>query len=895
MVSGSNLTRIGKYEVTGILGRGGMGRVYRAFDRQLGRDVAIKTLTEGFMGDSEMLERFYREAAKTGMLKHPNIVTVYDLGEQDGSPYIVMEYVAGEALDKVIQSNRPLSFSAKLGIIEQVCHALDYAHRNDVIHRDVKPANVILQPDGVVKLLDFGIARQDKHDRGLTRTGSVIGTIHYMAPERLRNQPFDGRSDLFSTGVMLYQLLTGQFPFPGEDYSAIQKILGEPYSPLTTCLRGYPAELDAIVARSLEKDPDNRYSSGDEMASDLAAVSQQLKKEQVAEMFQEAEQLANEQEYTKAREILLRVAKLDAQHVGARQLMVRVQQSLLQRQRAAQIQQLRSQAEEAKLEKRFADAVAFMEQAAKMDPTSADLAGELEALRQKKRRYEQVDGYLRQVDGARQKGDFERAKLFIAQAIEVDKDDSRVRSIYSALLRQAEEAAKQAKTKKLLESARSEVGARHFTAAIKILAEVEQLDAANPELIPLLNAAKAGQQQERKRRVIEQLQNEIAVAVTADEIGRALEMVNQALKTLPNEPALLQFKGQLEKQIHEYETRRIVDETVQKCRALLDKSPGDALKLAQEMLKRFPGNERLQVLQASIEEHLQRVSTEERRVRYLVLANEALNKRKYQEAVRLLENCQADGVFSDEMRGLLEFARHEATRDQRESVVESTINEAQALLAKGAHDAAMKVLEGAVRATDDPALRNLLEKVRTQKQTAQRKLDALTVALGTFLREEQLEEGVAFFKSQPAAVLQQPVCAEALKELRQARENDRKALEAIGAAYAALGSREMSVAGNTLRENLSSHPDSTFRTNLLKAYEERRGRSANLLVTGASDRAQEALAAGDAQGAQSLLDGAAVLVEYAHPEVQSKWQRLSKEAARSGILSKIGLKGPRNV
>src|ERR1700751_5278194 len=251
MVSGSNLTRIGKYEVTGMLGRGGMGRVYRAFDRQLGRDVAIKTLTEGFVGDSEMLERFYREAAKTGMLKHPNIVTVYDLGEQDGSPYIVMEYVAGEALDKVIQSDLSLSLSAKLSIIEQVCHALDYAHRNDVIHRDVKPANVILQPDGVVKLLDFGIARQDKYDWGLTRTGSGNGTIHYMAPERLRNQPFDGRSDLFSTGVILYQLLTGQLPFPGEDYSAIQRILSDPYTPLSTCLRGYPAELDAVIARAL--------------------------------------------------------------------------------------------------------------------------------------------------------------------------------------------------------------------------------------------------------------------------------------------------------------------------------------------------------------------------------------------------------------------------------------------------------------------------------------------------------------------------------------------------------------------------------------------------------------------------------------------------------------------
>ena len=154
-MTATNIKRIGKYEVIDLLGRGGMGLVYRAFDRQLNREVAIKTVTEGFSGDPEMLQRFYREAAKTGALHHPNIVIVYDLGEQDGFPYIVMEYLSGDPLDRLIESrqSRPLAF--KLKIVEQVCYALGYAHRNDVIHRDVKPANVIIQPDGIVKLLDF--------------------------------------------------------------------------------------------------------------------------------------------------------------------------------------------------------------------------------------------------------------------------------------------------------------------------------------------------------------------------------------------------------------------------------------------------------------------------------------------------------------------------------------------------------------------------------------------------------------------------------------------------------------------------------------------------------------------------------------------------------------------
>ena len=304
----STIKRIGKYEVIDLLGRGGMGLVYRAFDRQLNREVAIKTVTEGFTGDQEMLQRFYREAAKTGALKHQNIVIVYDLGEQDGFPYIVMEYLSGDPLDRVIQSGQSQPLAFKLKIVEQVCYALGYAHRNDVIHRDVKPANVIVQPDGIVKLLDFGIARQEKTDGHLTRTGHVIGTVQYMAPERLKNESFDGRSDIFSVGVLMFQLLTGQLPFNG-DYNIVQKILSEKHPPLRQFIHEYPPALDGILDRALAKNPNDRYSTADEMAAELSSVAHELKKEQVAEWIERAERLVQEEQFTTAREILLAVVE----------------------------------------------------------------------------------------------------------------------------------------------------------------------------------------------------------------------------------------------------------------------------------------------------------------------------------------------------------------------------------------------------------------------------------------------------------------------------------------------------------------------------------------------------------------------------------------------------------
>ena len=213
-----------------------------------------------------------------------------------------------------------------------------------------------------------------------------------MAPERLQCREFDGRSDIFSTGVMLYQLLSGHLPFGGEDYAAIQKVLNEPYLPLTTYLSRYPGDLDTILLRALAKEPEDRYATAEEMASEISNLTEQLKKDQVVEMFQQAERLVENEDYVKARELLLKLAKLDSKHVGARQLMVLVQQSLAKRQRAAQIQQLRAQADDAHMEKRFGDAITLLEQALKLDPTSSELAAELENLRQKKARHELVGG-----------------------------------------------------------------------------------------------------------------------------------------------------------------------------------------------------------------------------------------------------------------------------------------------------------------------------------------------------------------------------------------------------------------------------------------------------------------------------------------------------------------------
>jgi eukaryotic-like serine/threonine-protein kinase len=872
-VTAPNIKRIGKYEVIDLLGRGGMGLVYRAFDRQLNREVAIKTVTEGFTGDQEMLKRFYQEAAKTGALRHPNIVTVYDLGEQDGFPYIVMEYLSGDPLDRLIQSGKAQSLGYKLKILEQVCYALGYAHRNDVIHRDVKPANVIVQPDGAVKLLDFGIARQENAESRLTRTGSVIGTLQYMAPERLRNAAFDGRSDIFSVGIMMFQLLTGQLPFTG-DYAIVHKILTEQHPPLSQYLEKYPSALDGIIDRALAKSPDDRYSTADEMAADLGSIERDLRKEQVAEWIEKAERLVEKEEFTTARDVLLEVLKVDSQHTTARQMIAQVRQSLSVRARAEQIRQLRAQAEEASADKRYDSALHCLEQACGLDPSSAELSDLLESTRQKKRRRELIDGYLRDADTARDRGDLDAANAVIAKALELDRDDSRVRAAHVALARLIEEAERQAKTRKLLENARNEIGARHFTEANEILAEIEKIDPSNPELIKLQSAANQGREQEQRRRILEQLEREVSGASSVEELTRASRLVEQALERLPSEPSLIKLKSTLDRKLREEELRRRVDELALRCRSLIETSPEQALKLVHQLLHEAPGNERLLALQSTILGHISERTQERARAEYLHKAHQALSRGQYSEALRILQTCQKEGIVSPEIAELIDFARQEADRGVKSTHIQGLLQQAQDLMARGAYRQIIDLLGNIKPEPETASLLIVLEDARSRLQSFERMLQSALQSAEALRTHEQYVEAVRLLESQPQSVLQHETVQRALATLRDASASEISALQAVGNAYAYLDHADAD------KRSLRDDARSPLLSRLVPIFASRRKSVADRQLSSAIDRARAAFKAGDKKQAASALDGVITFAEYASNDLRNEWQTLSKKAGK---------------
>ncbi|MEO8506662.1 MAG: protein kinase [Betaproteobacteria bacterium] len=274
------MDRLGRYQIREIIGEGAMACVYKAFDPEINRALAIKLLKAQLRLDGEYRGRFLREAKGAGVLSHPNIVTVFDVGEDQGHPYIAMELVEGQTLAEELKSKKPLSTRDIVEIGIQLARALDYAHKKGIIHRDVKPGNIMrLTATNTIKVADFGICRIDGSEGDATQTqiGNVLGTPHYMSPEQVVGEKVDSRSDLFSAGVVLYQLLTGHLPFEGDTLISVAYKITKTDPPSLDKVRAdLPLSLRRIIERALKKQPDKRFQSGEEFAQALIGVSREL-------------------------------------------------------------------------------------------------------------------------------------------------------------------------------------------------------------------------------------------------------------------------------------------------------------------------------------------------------------------------------------------------------------------------------------------------------------------------------------------------------------------------------------------------------------------------------------------------------------------------------------------
>src|SRR5262245_52232366 len=399
---------IGRYEVVDRIGRGGMGVVFKAKDPRIGRQVAIKLLS---VHDESLRDRFVQEAQSVGNLAHRNIVTIFDFGEHEGQSYIVMEYVEGVTLAEQIHEVVPIPLWRKLEIVEELASGLDYAHNKGIVHRDVKPANVMTDRDGLVKILDFGIARVG--NISMTQAGMILGTPNYMSPEQFESGRVDRRSDIFSVGVLLYELLTYRKAFTGDAvWDVMKAVMSKTPPPLSEFIPGLDPAIEAAVARAIEKDPARRYQTLGEMNADLTKARARLGVRHAAHDS-------------------VTILTPPEQPPPRTPRPVTTDRELISRRRAERIDAYLKEAQTAFDAGEFGTAVEACDQALLLDPDDVRVGTLLERARQALDHQQAVE-VLADARATFERGELTRASMLVDQALELDRTFTAARTLKPA-------------------------------------------------------------------------------------------------------------------------------------------------------------------------------------------------------------------------------------------------------------------------------------------------------------------------------------------------------------------------------------------------------------------------------------------------------------------------------
>jgi serine/threonine-protein kinase len=911
MDAGTTVTQIGKYPVLGILGVGGMGVVYRAMDKSVGREVAIKTLTDA---TEELRQRFLLEA-RSGILNHPNIVTVYDFGEQEGNPYIVMEFVPGDSLENLLRSGRQFSLIEKLDFIRQLCLGLGYAHQKGVIHRDIKPANIMVQPDLNIKIVDFGVARLEKAS-GQTQTGMVIGTFHYISPERLLGKQADGRADIWSAGVILYLLLTGRLPFPGDDPATLHRVVREPQEPLSNFISDYPPALDHLINTALAKSPADRYETAEDMATDIENINEGLKREHVTRVLTGMQPLIQQEQWTSVRPLLLDLQRINPKNTEVKKLLRDVQEKLSRQQKTVQLRQLLSDAEEAVLTQRYADALDIYSQALEIDPANPELAEKMENARQLKEKAEKVAMLLEQSREARKRSDFDSANQLIERALQLDGRNTDLRNERARIVQDIEKANRERSLRQLSEAARNQLSSRQYTDAIQSLRSALEIDPTDAETQHLFQQAIDRQEEQRRRKIIDQIVAEISECIASEDPERALVLIQRAQERLPGEAALLKLKADAEAKQQEKAVRSLVEKTTRDVYNILATDPQQALGFVQQALLQAPADPNLIALEAKVAGQTRKIQTEERKNQFLKQAQALLEAKQFDQAIQALENAAIECGDSPDISSLTTYARDTKRKVELSQIAANALREAQPLVAASQFEAAIKILQPAAEATGDPSVDHLLRQaVSGQGEMAGRIETILTRAQA--LSASNPDEALQFLSSQPAEIQQQPRALELRKSLdankeqdrigaeqertkqqqelvrqqqeqekerirqEKEREQERVTVEAIRLAAEALQKQDLRNGLSALQTVRKTYGDSPRVSAAIADFVSQRAKIANRLVTSAIETATQAIQKEERKEAAEILSRVSDAAEFADSALQSDLKRLNKEVAKA--------------
>ncbi|HXA56946.1 MAG TPA: protein kinase [Candidatus Acidoferrum sp.] len=668
------LNNIGKYEIVAELGQGAMGVVYKARDPLIGRMVALKTITSGLSGKPELLERFYQEARSAGALQHPNIVTIFELGKEGDTPYIAMEFLEGDSLEKIVARQDQLPLSKKIGFMSQICSALDYAHKHGVIHRDIKPGNIMLTKDGTVKVVDFGIARLV--DTSKTQTGLMIGTPAYMSPQLLRGERADAQADIWALGVMLYEMIAYQRPFQGDNPAALMwAIISQTPKPLSSVAPGCPAELEEVVNKMLEKEASLRLQTMEDVLLELDPLYKRLQKDRLGELVAQSQQLIQNQELQRAQSLLREALHLDSSNAEAKTLLDRVGMEIrrMQAQARAKEQLAKAQAllDAGRLEEARGEAEAALRLDSKYEPAQ-------QLVNQIKDSIERIKTLQEKLQSAKQRvaeGSLPEADKLVDETLALDPKNEQAQLLRRQI---REETARREKRKKIsdgLQQARGLWSQQKHLPAVEILSALQQEFPAEGEISELLITVRHDQAEQEKQELLAEVRNLLAVQRYEDALA-ALEPLRTAY---PGDAAVRHLTGlvQQEQQVHA-KRQRFEAELAALRAKVADSQWDEALKRGEQLQKEFPQEFELLELVKYVRAESQRAAQKRSIDEKIAQVRSLVDSGSFAQAIKAAEKALTEAPNQVDLMILLGKAQVQQKEREKHEFLEKRIREVKA-------------------------------------------------------------------------------------------------------------------------------------------------------------------------------------------------------------------------
>ena len=690
------MQKLGKYEILAELGHGAMGVVYKARDPFIGRLIALKTINSNLVDRPDLLERFYQEAQSAGKLQHPNIVTVFELGQEKDTPFIAMEFIDGDSLEKIIVEQIDLPLALKVGYIVRVCQALEYAHKNRVVHRDIKPGNVMVNSEGIVKVVDFGIARLVDFSR--THTNTMIGTPAYMAPELFRKKKADERTDIWAVGVTLYELICYQRPFTGDGYDIIRSIAEDDFPAASTLSSECTPELDAILQRMLRKPAADRYQSMEDVLLELEPVWNRMRADAASSLAERASSLYERGNLPRAQDMLRRARLIDSSNVLAKSLLEKVSAEIRRTEVQPKVEEHldrgRGFLESGKLREAQAEAEAALNLDSRCEPAQK-LVSEVE---EKAARAQQLEKRLRLTKQRLAEGALTEAGTALRQALELDASHPQALELRRQVAEEQNRREKRKQLTDLLNRARGLWTELKYDECLALLEEGLKTFPNEPELKSLQDTARQDQQEQKKQGNIAEVRKLLGQQ-KLEEARKALDALTKGQAqdtTIKNLQALLGLEEQ------ERERNKRLNEELANLRNLVSMGKlREAVAKGGVLLGEFPQEYEIQDLvsyaKGEIAQQEQKRSEEEREKQIRGLMETHRHREAAEVARRALQEFPKQAAFRELLAEAEQKSKEQEEREKAEQQMQRRVQEIQSKIKRqeltGAIDLARQSLE----------------------------------------------------------------------------------------------------------------------------------------------------------------------------------------------------------